>query len=94
MVALVVGILDVLAPLVFFFVGKYAPAYLEDSKVIMAAVVGCVTLIGAALIGGIAYEDGQEKANGTHATQVKRSVEAMDLYSVSRVSWPGAESDE
>ena len=68
-VGLVVGLIDLLTPLVLFFVGKYAPFYLEDAKIVMVFVAGAVTLVGGVLIGAIAYEDGQAKRVGAHFTQ-------------------------
>ena len=70
LVGVITVLLDtVLPPVVIFFVGKYAPFYLEDAKVIMIALAGLWTAIGGLLIGAIAYEDGKAKAAGVHPSQ-------------------------
>ena len=53
----VVLLLDVVLSLVLFFVGKYALNALEDVKFVL----GAFQLVALAVIGGIAYEDGQQK---------------------------------
>jgi len=70
LVGVITVLLDtVLPPVVIFFVGKYAPFYLEDAKVVMIALAGLWTAIGGLLIGAIAYEDGKAKAAGAHPSQ-------------------------
>lgn len=87
-VALIVGLIDLATPLILFFVGKYQPAYIEDAKAVLLFAAGAVTLLGTAVIGGIAYEDGQEKKNGTHYSQHRRQAEALDLYADPAQPWP------
>ena len=61
-----VAVLDVVASLILFFVGKYAfPSAFED---VQFAVVGLQPL-ALFLIGAIAYEDGQEKRAGMRRPQ-------------------------
>ncbi len=56
-----VAILDVVASLILFFVGKYAlPSIAEDVNIVIVL----LQPMALSLIGAIAYEDGQEKRSG------------------------------
>ena len=56
-----VAILDVVASLILFFVGKYAlPSIAEDVNIVIVL----LQPVALSLIGAIAYEDGQEKRSG------------------------------
>lgn len=53
-----VALFDLVVSLILYFVGKYAaPAVADDIKFVIAAIQPVFLLV----IGGIAYEDGQQK---------------------------------
>jgi len=62
-----VAVADLTVTLTLYFVGKYAPAYADDVKIVIAA----IQPVFLVLIGSIAYEDGAAKRAGNHASQVE-----------------------
>ena len=60
-----VAMFDLAVSLILYFTGKYlAPAIADDVKFVIAAIQPVFLLV----IGGIAYEDGQQKRAGVDRT--------------------------
>ena len=66
-----IAVLDVVGSSVLYFVAKYAAPSLAEDVMFLIAAYQPVVLI---LIGGIAYEDGQEKRSNTYIPRERDAV--------------------
>ena len=67
-----IALFDIIVSVLLYFTGRYlAPELAEDINVLIAAVQAVFVI----WIGGIAYEDGQSKRAGNHASQIARDID-------------------